>query len=784
MTDQMVLQAQKWVNATYGSKAGYNKCTEDGSTGWQTIYSLTRALQIELGITSPSDNFGPTTMTKLIAHGDVGITSPNRNIRIIAEAALYCKGYSGGGLDGEFGPQTQLGLILLSEDMGLGRPSVVMVVTPKMFKALLNMDAFVLTSGGSAEIRTCQKWLNATYSNRGQYFIGPCDGHFSRNVQTALVLAIQYELGMTDSQVTGSIGPGTRDGLQASALVSQTTGTPTWIRLFQTAIACNNYRNQWGESGGVFSDDLAAAVKIFQAFCKLEVNGRGDFRTWMSLLVSTGDPNRPGQAIDVMIPLNRTSIATVKGLGYEMVGRYLTGGTNKVLTNSEIALIFDNDMAFFPLYQEFGNKVEYFSNSQGYDAGKAAFAAAKSFGIPSASTIYFSVDFDAIDTEITNYIVPHFRGINQALSENGTDYAIGVYGCRNVCIRLAESGFTSRSFVSGMSAGYSGNLGYPLPDNWAFDQVRNYKVGELELDHDIMSGRDLGVNSVSRPRDPNDGFWTYLIWLEARALQYKEANSTPYSNAELVCQYLRLLDSTNNKVYASFHASDKVFGQFEQGFIDFVKHYDGMPDRLPLRDPAYLWDSDVTHFGATVGAVMTHDLAPSLSVANIGDFGGWGGDLISILGQCHQDGVSAASAYTYATQRLAITGEGTYFDRDDWFADVDAFNIGRQLRLSPGSKLSELLKRDYASKASARQRFANFYDWRFNQNAATAQTAAESMFDEMGGDPGNWGITIRNGFWIEQFGGITSTEPGSVDAGVRTEVARAFKDCLLRFVNS
>jgi hypothetical protein len=113
MVDQMVLKAQKWVNAAYGSVAGYNKCVEDGSTGWQTIYSLTRALQHELGITALSDSFGPTTMSKLIAYGNVGVVSSNMNMRIIAEAALYCKGYSGGGIDGAFGLSTQAGLTAL-----------------------------------------------------------------------------------------------------------------------------------------------------------------------------------------------------------------------------------------------------------------------------------------------------------------------------------------------------------------------------------------------------------------------------------------------------------------------------------------------------------------------------------------------------------------------------------------------------------------------------------------------------------------------------------------------
>ena len=61
MVDQMVLQTQQWLNKTYGNDPRFKKINPDGRTGWPTIYALTRALQIELGIQSTADNFGPST---------------------------------------------------------------------------------------------------------------------------------------------------------------------------------------------------------------------------------------------------------------------------------------------------------------------------------------------------------------------------------------------------------------------------------------------------------------------------------------------------------------------------------------------------------------------------------------------------------------------------------------------------------------------------------------------------------------------------------------------------
>lgn len=72
--DAMVLATQKWLNKTYGNDSGFNKVTEDGITGWGTIYGLRRVLQIEEKITATSNSFGPETYKRCpdINEGDTG----------------------------------------------------------------------------------------------------------------------------------------------------------------------------------------------------------------------------------------------------------------------------------------------------------------------------------------------------------------------------------------------------------------------------------------------------------------------------------------------------------------------------------------------------------------------------------------------------------------------------------------------------------------------------------------------------------------------------------------
>src|SRR5690349_21183637 len=93
VADEQVLRAQKWVNSTYRSVAGYVACPEDGHSGWGTVYSLIMGLQHELGISPVVASLGPGTYSKLDALGDIGFQwDKNRNIVAILQYGLWCKG--------------------------------------------------------------------------------------------------------------------------------------------------------------------------------------------------------------------------------------------------------------------------------------------------------------------------------------------------------------------------------------------------------------------------------------------------------------------------------------------------------------------------------------------------------------------------------------------------------------------------------------------------------------------------------------------------------------------
>ncbi|MGW5134117.1 glycoside hydrolase domain-containing protein [Streptomyces sp. NPDC004135] len=499
MADQMVIEAQKFINSY--NVTGIPRVEENGRTGWAVMFALTRALQHELGITALSDSFGPTTLATLQSrHPVIDAGTRHEKILKIVQSALYCKGYDGGGIDGTYNGLVAASVRELTQNMGVDA-ALADGVTPKVFKALLTMDAYVVTEGGSELTRAVQQWMNGRYVGRRNFFVVPCDGHFSRDVQKALMFAIQYEIGMSDDVANGVFGPGTQQGIRNNLLSEGSSGT--WVSLFTAAMIFN-------KRGGVFFSsqfdaDLATRVRSFQNFVKLPVTGRGDFQTWASLLVSTGDATRKGTAADCVTEVTNERAVALRDAGYQIVGRYLSNVPNtsldKKIKSGELGRMAAHGLSCFPIYQTWGGEAAYFRREQGVADAFAAIERAKHYGFKPSTRIYFAVDFDALDYEVTDNILPHFRAIRDVMNEHGQGYLTGIYGPRNVCSRVAAAGYTSASFVCDMSTGFSGNLGYPLPGDWAFDQISTISVGAgsglIEIDNNIVSGRDSGQNTYN-----------------------------------------------------------------------------------------------------------------------------------------------------------------------------------------------------------------------------------------------------------------------------------------------
>lgn len=506
MTDQMVLQTQQWLNKTYGNDPRFKKINPDGRTGWPTIYALTRALQIELGIQSTADNFGPSTQRLFKKRYPNGVRQQavadksTSNVYSIIQGALWCKGYStGGNISQHFYDGTGSAIRKLKTDMGIEGDSSVDV---EIMGALLSMKQFVLLAsyGGIDSVRRAQQFINKAY--RPYTGIIPTDGLYGREMNTALIQVLQSLEGFSPSEATGNFGNGTRSRLK-TITANNASSNESWVWLASTALACNGIG---GEPTFVWTSTFANIVKAFQERYAIAVTGSIDSTTWMSLLTSKGDPDRPCVACDTRFEITDARLATLKADGYEIVGRYLTepGQSSlapkdyfKAIRPGELERITKGGMKFFPIFQEYSTKLEHFTPANGAAHARAACEAAQRLGIP-PTHIYFAVDFDATDDQVTSNILPYFRAV---LANLGGGYKVGIYASRNICSRVIEAGQAGYAFVSDMSTGFSGNLGFPIPDGWVYDQfteIDDYKGQGWDLDRVAYSGKMEAVSYVRR----------------------------------------------------------------------------------------------------------------------------------------------------------------------------------------------------------------------------------------------------------------------------------------------
>lgn len=513
MKDPWVLEVQQWLNKTYGSNPNYGSVAETGQTGWETIYGIIRAIQLELKVTdTPVDNFGDGTAaawdSKVTPNLAVGYK--NGNIVTLIDAGFRCKGMGSGKFDDTYSKENVSALTDLKEAAGFTNPDS--KFDSMWARALFDMSAFVLVPGGDERTRQMQQDLNNKYHQWTG--ILPCDGIYQRATNTALIYGVQVEEGLGDI-ANGVFGPTTQKVYGEIADNHQLSSYPELVTLIQYALYQNliNVLPSSVPFSGSLDVETSFAIGLFQSFLHLnEVEtGYPDLSTAMSLLLSSGDPNRSFTAVDTAEQLTPAKIETLKTAGIKYVGRYLTGTVGsefkpKYLTIGEANNIIEAGMAIIPLYQDNFPTVDYYTYGQGVSDARSAFEAADNLGFSTDSIIYFAVDIDALDSDITTNIIPYFNGLFDTMKYNRR-YNIGIYGTRNACMRVVDAGYAVASYVSNMSTGWSGNLGFSQPASWAFDQFAEPTGGIgsgdglVMIDKVNVSGIDSGVTAVSK-KDP------------------------------------------------------------------------------------------------------------------------------------------------------------------------------------------------------------------------------------------------------------------------------------------
>ncbi|WGW11866.1 DUF1906 domain-containing protein [Saxibacter everestensis] len=506
MADELVKETQVYLNQTYGGRSGWVKLGEDGLTGWGTIRGLTRALQYELGLTADGV-FGDGTLGKCPT---INEKTANKNLIRIVQGGLICKGYGADSPNGAgtYGAATKNAVRALQTDANV--PDKSGEAYPQIVKGLMSMDAYKLIRAGSASIREVQQRLNNKYF--AYTGLRPADGVYTAGTNRALIMALQVET-PGNHAVDGIWGGGTFQDIPNG---TPSDGTNLAI-LAQCALRVNGYSVPL--TGFLGSSDTRDQVLKFQRFMMIGVDGVIGRRTWAALLVSYGDKTRPAYGADFAVA---ATVAVMNGAfdavhlhnGHEetdelkVIGRYLTTlkdtETKQALTRQEFQEASNRGLRIFPIYQTGGRSITDFTAAKGKSDAAAAVTAATKIGFTTNAIIYFAVDLDVTDDQITSNVLPYLSAVRSYMTSLGTKgYKVGVYGSRNVGIRAND--LIEAAFVSDMSSGFSGNLGFPLPPKWAFDQFANVNAHRWYTDPEgnRVDGKDFDIDLVIiQGRDP------------------------------------------------------------------------------------------------------------------------------------------------------------------------------------------------------------------------------------------------------------------------------------------
>jgi peptidoglycan hydrolase-like protein with peptidoglycan-binding domain len=746
--DPQVQDSQRWLNSTYGGASGWVRVDEDGVTGWATIYALRRALQAELGLSPVQSGFGTETtsaFTAEIGRIDGGTTS--QNLLRILSACLWCKGYPGVsiGTTVTFAAlSTSVGRV--RGDLGLGTANP--FVDVKLMASLMSMDAYTLLGSGSSYVREVQQWLNSRYAHRTDFVLSPCDGICTRQVQTALLFALQYEIGMADGTANGNFGPGTQDGLRSRAPVGpgSTDGSATFVRLYQAALRFNTYGSPFS---GTFDEYTEQDTRAFQSFMELPVTGRGDYSTWCALLVSCGDTSIATKGFDTRFQLTAVEARNAVGAGFTTVGRYLVGA-GKFITATELDGLREAGLRLLPIHQRLNNTAEVMTAANGRVHGIEAIERARVLGLPSGSLLFFCVDFDAQDETVRGPICDYFRAVRNTMDTTLTvEYRVGVYGTRNVCATVIDEGLAEAAFVAGMSKGYSGNMGFTMPKQWHVNQIvevpgtQAFGGGRaIDIDKDVISSRarPVELGSVVSPpveRDllPSatgfDSFFEWLVRAEVACERGLESASSllvplaPYAvfTSSYIAHWLQKPEYWDDGDGGKWSTYTPVLDPSTNEKLARAAAEEELAALLPAKPVS---SRDIAHFAATLRGYEVWGVPTHPDGYGLGDLGGWALDLLSVWGAYlrARDKDSDLDLTDYFTAQIGSTDGTAGFGWKDLVADADAYLVSAAMKRD-GTSMSGAL-RGLLQQTEA-QRIRTFYEDRFGGSQENLGTAFATL---------------------------------------------------------
>ena len=374
--------------------------------------------------------------------------------------------------------------------------------------------------------------------------------------------------------------------------------------------------------------------------------------------------------------------------------------------------------------------------------GLEALVRGRVLGLPAESIIYFSVDFDATGDVVSGAVAEYFGGVKEIMDAVAFyNFRIGVYATRNVCQVMIDRGLAVAAYVSGMSTGYSGNMGFPMPREWHYNQIIELTddLGSTTIDHVVVSRRAQSVDlaAVSGPPVEQDGSYSETGF---------NALFQWYVEAEVRCEKLLKASYGSNSIYIPM-SWQFILGWMRKPTYWGTNSYGLWLVYTPEADDAIMHDAraacegalslnmtmpdtvtDAAHWAVATLAYAMWDVNIEPSDYTYGDLGGWALDLHSLFGEW-QTKASGDDLFTWVLSHLG-TNEKSSFGKADLLADVDAWLAIKVDPNQPGLPFREHLRSIFSM--SPDERLTAFFEDRFQSSTANVESAFSGIADGVG----------------------------------------------------
>ena len=189
---------------------------------------------------------------------------------------------------------------------------------------------------------------------------------------------------------------------------------------------------------------------------------------------------------DTATTITSARLQTLVNGGYTFVARYLGG--NYALTATEKTIITNGGLYIVSVWESGSpTNSSYFTVLKGISDAQDAINAAQAIGQPAGTPIYFAVDYDASDSDVSGSIRNYLQAVKSVFIDQGYPYALGLYGSGAVLT------YFQNTFTYTWLAGATGWRGSSTYTGWALLQYDNNTPlgsgsGSITIDKDDSNG--------------------------------------------------------------------------------------------------------------------------------------------------------------------------------------------------------------------------------------------------------------------------------------------------------